>query len=445
MAEKNLNSRIINKHDIEANWIKATNFIPKQGEQIVYDIDENYDYERIKMGDGVTNVNDLPFVVDYFTIEDIDEITGGCPIIPKVLYTVKIDTTNSNPLTCCEYADDAVGMTKGSTDWDTKEIFNAITPCMFKEGVVNYYLNPDNFNQKADGSDAVLTGEDGDIMIEFSKFAYRLYNEDNYLYVSITNDDEAVANDERFHYYAFTRETEGDIDKFYLGALKGYVDADGKLRSIASGTTPTASISLDTSNSAALLNGENYSIIGYSQLVALQCLYLIKYGNLDCQAALGMGLVDASAAVTIGTTLDKGMYYGSTIDGTIQMKFAGLEDLWGNLAEWCNGFVTGATDEFIVTYGNETQTISTGMDMTNYDKGGYLSKVQGTTELGFSGAEFSGSNTTYWADCSGFSPSGVLRFGASWAAGLYGGLFYLVADYSADYANSAFGARLAYI
>ena len=61
MTEKHLNTRIIHKHDTEANWNKAVNFIPKQGELIVYDIDENYDYERIKIGDGVTNVNNLSF------------------------------------------------------------------------------------------------------------------------------------------------------------------------------------------------------------------------------------------------------------------------------------------------------------------------------------------------------------------------------------------------
>lgn len=61
MAEKNINSRIVHKHDIESNWKKATGFIPKQGELIVYDIDSTYSYERIKIGDGVQNVNDLPF------------------------------------------------------------------------------------------------------------------------------------------------------------------------------------------------------------------------------------------------------------------------------------------------------------------------------------------------------------------------------------------------
>ena len=60
--EKQLLGRIIHKHDIEENWDKATGFIPKQGEIIVYDIDDNYEYERIKIGDGETNVNNLPFL-----------------------------------------------------------------------------------------------------------------------------------------------------------------------------------------------------------------------------------------------------------------------------------------------------------------------------------------------------------------------------------------------
>ena len=62
MNEKMFNTRIIHKHDSEANWNKAVNFIPIQGEIIVYDIDETYNYERVKIGDGIRKVNDLPFV-----------------------------------------------------------------------------------------------------------------------------------------------------------------------------------------------------------------------------------------------------------------------------------------------------------------------------------------------------------------------------------------------
>ncbi len=61
MTEKNFNARFKQKHDIEANWAKAT-FAPLAGEFIVYDVDENNSTPRIKIGDGETQINDLPFV-----------------------------------------------------------------------------------------------------------------------------------------------------------------------------------------------------------------------------------------------------------------------------------------------------------------------------------------------------------------------------------------------
>lgn len=61
MVEKNIKTRIINKHDTETNWKKATNFIPLKGELIVYDADDTYNHERFKVGDGVNNPNNLPF------------------------------------------------------------------------------------------------------------------------------------------------------------------------------------------------------------------------------------------------------------------------------------------------------------------------------------------------------------------------------------------------
>lgn len=85
MAEKNLNTRIINKHDTEENWLKAANFIPKAGELIVYDIDSNHNYERIKMGDGITNVNNLPFIYEPVTYAIIDEICGTT-VVDEVEY-----------------------------------------------------------------------------------------------------------------------------------------------------------------------------------------------------------------------------------------------------------------------------------------------------------------------------------------------------------------------
>lgn len=92
MAEKRLNARLVNKHDIESNWILATNFTPKQGEIIVYDIDENYSYERFKIGDGVQNVNALPFADDALKTALEAEIGAVSALVGDTSVSEQIDT-----------------------------------------------------------------------------------------------------------------------------------------------------------------------------------------------------------------------------------------------------------------------------------------------------------------------------------------------------------------
>lgn len=46
------------KKDTSENWYKAKNFIPKDKEIIIY---TDFEPNGIKIGDGKTKVNDLPF------------------------------------------------------------------------------------------------------------------------------------------------------------------------------------------------------------------------------------------------------------------------------------------------------------------------------------------------------------------------------------------------
>ena len=70
-AEKNITSRIQQKHDTAANWANATTFIPKKGEIVIYDAEYNTSgvqtqAVRFKIGDGSRTINNLPFaLIDY--------------------------------------------------------------------------------------------------------------------------------------------------------------------------------------------------------------------------------------------------------------------------------------------------------------------------------------------------------------------------------------------
>ena len=76
MAEKTLNTRMQQKHDTQDNWEKALNFIPMAGEIIVYDADANHSTPRIRIGDGTTKINELPFTVSAIADSEIDSICG---------------------------------------------------------------------------------------------------------------------------------------------------------------------------------------------------------------------------------------------------------------------------------------------------------------------------------------------------------------------------------
>lgn len=71
--KKDINARIVHKHDLEKNWNNASNFFPRAGELIIYDREfsnadlpsgrtELITYTRFKIGDGVTLAKDLPFI-----------------------------------------------------------------------------------------------------------------------------------------------------------------------------------------------------------------------------------------------------------------------------------------------------------------------------------------------------------------------------------------------
>ena len=63
-----IKTRIRLKSDTEANWNKAgprdgsAGFVPLAGELIVYSADAAHPFSRLKVGDGSTNVVNLPFI-----------------------------------------------------------------------------------------------------------------------------------------------------------------------------------------------------------------------------------------------------------------------------------------------------------------------------------------------------------------------------------------------
>ena len=262
---------------------------------------------------------------------------------------------------------------------------------------------------------------------------------------------DAKTIDARYSYLPFSRDAEGDRDKIYIGAYLGY-NLLSKLRSL-SGKTPTANQTIGTSRALAQANGTGYQQLPFYQLTLLQILYIMKYGSLNSQVALGRGFVDGNntAATATGSTNSKGFCFGETT-GKLQMKMFGIEDFWGNLYQWIDGLYCNASLTILTTYKSFNDTGSgylfSNSSGNSAGADGYMTKTQGGTQTGFNAKAASGSESTYYADIASLNAvsAGFLpRFGGSWADVSYAGAFPLGVSYSASNAESYVGARLCYI
>lgn len=308
--------------------------------------------------------------------------------VPPKVMTAVIDQANSNPLTCITYEDDAKMMEKGSPEWDD---FFQSQLVLFKDGK--------EVRELEDSELGGLSPSDGDVMVRFPRKGLRIKTVGEKVYVSMTS----AKNDPGFKYYAHSR---GDSprDKFYLGAYLGFEES-GKLRSIT-GKAPTGNKTIGDFRTIAQANGTGYEQLAFYQWTFLQAMYVLKYGNLDSQTALGKGNTSGrNFNKATGKTNGKGIDFGSTDDKT-KVRFQWIEDFFGTLSVWCDGVSTGGGKMWI------------GIDNFNNDKNGYKSyeavkvagfmkKVHGDVERGFliKDSSETGSSTTYFCDRQEQSPN----------------------------------------
>lgn len=74
-----MKARVSQLHRTEAEWDKLPDFVPIQGEFVIFDPDKRHQYARLKVGDGDTKLKDLPFFIDsaiddHITKRRLDEV-----------------------------------------------------------------------------------------------------------------------------------------------------------------------------------------------------------------------------------------------------------------------------------------------------------------------------------------------------------------------------------
>ena len=160
-----------------------------------------------KVGDGL-NVNAGVISIDPEYIVDI------------VSYGVEWDVTVADP-TCTRI---------GNPLYHKQlPIQSQYKGCLVKNGKVNYYLNPNDWSKKADGTPSVLDGTDGDVMVHTPKFYGKSGSNGNKRWVRISTvkvDASWVEIPEMFiSAYRNTIYTDGDTTK-----IASVVSTDAKYR-----------------------------------------------------------------------------------------------------------------------------------------------------------------------------------------------------------------------
>ncbi|WP_042352249.1 fibronectin type III domain-containing protein [Bacillus massiliigorillae] len=397
---------------------------------------------------GLTNDTTYYFRFFTYTInhlynEDVSQEISSTPST-TLIYGVKINTKDSNPLTSVSYIDNSIGMIPASSDWDNKFPFNEIKPVKLLGGTVVYELDKNDYNKKTNGEpsspDKYMTG---DIMVKFPKIYWNIQKEGDYVYVRYSS----VKVDDSYDCLAHKR---GDIEKdfLYIGAYlsKVFDDGGGKLKLCSSsGEAPTVSLTIDSFRTRAKNKGVGYGLIAYYQILLMQILYLVRFKNLNSQSSLGMGRV-SGASVQTGHLNDKGMYFGDRTSSLIGVKCHGIEDLWGNKDIVVDGVRTD-TDANVFVGTDNFNDQGTGYEKVGKSTGlsGYISGTLSTTKSGFFPTSTNGSSTTYYSDYTSVNGNTLVRFGGNNSSGDEAGIFCLKSNLSTTTTGTSIASRIIYL
>ena len=335
-------------------------------------------------------------------------------------------------------------------------------PCMLTyAGVVDHYLNPNDYTKKVDGSDSnkfMDSSFGGNAMMEWPKIYTKRWEENGVYHFRCSD---APQDDDWDCWCNYDRQN-NQIDHFYTAIYFGSLHS-GKMRSLAGvtggGSDKTHCIDATAADEItyAKANGNDWYTEVLADRLLLQDLLVMMARSTECQTAFGYGRCKSvnSNPIAPGTMNTKGMFWGSD-DQTSGVKVFGMENVWGNLWRRIAGWIyNGHTQKVKLTRGIHDGSTATdyNTDGSGYkdvanatltgSSGGYVSSMK-TEAFGRLPVTASGSSSTYEADGMWFKDKtvGYATVGGYWASGLLLGPFCAHLDVAASFSNSRSGAAL---
>ena len=309
-----------------------------------------------------------------------------------------------------------------------------LAPCVVGfDGELQYFLNPNNYKEKEDGSpsDVTNTGLDINCFVRIKLlFRRERKNANGDTEIDISN---IQVNDEYKPYGGFVK-PDGTLREYiYLPIYRGSL-INGKCRSMSGNLTPMSSQTAQNERNYCQANGAGHDMITHEDREILKDLFMLMFKTTDSQSALGQGKSnggsDVGACLKSGTMDDKGLFYGST-STAVGIKMFGMENRYAS--QWervlgevlvngvrkvklCQGTSDGSTVEDFNFTGEGYITLSELPTITG-SSGGYISKEQTVDDIGTFPIVISGSSSTNECDGMWYNNSGTmvaLRGGSSY-------------------------------
>jgi hypothetical protein len=369
----------------------------------------------------------------------------------------------------------AVGSSPGN---DSLPIQANMKRCVINDsGVVQYYLKSTDSTKKADGSDADLTGADGQVMVEIPKFWYKHSFSDPTHTWEISD---AAADGFEVH-PAFLSGSD-TYDKIYIGAYEAvlydnsasaYIDYSAtwegandidstadKLGSV-SGKMPVSQFTRARGRAMAARRGTGWTQELYDVRSAVQLLFLIEYASFYSQSMIGAGITNVSdwgdyyPLAKAGNSNAIGNATGNTAGSTAKdteatkyMSYRGIEQWYGHLSKWLDGINTNNRRSYVcnvaANLADDTTTNYTDIGVSNVATSGYQATLLNISR-GFLpasvGADSATKITDYYYQNTGW------RVACSGGLASYAGLagaFSLTLNHNSSPAYSNYGSRLCF-
>ena len=268
-------------------------------------------------------------------------------------------------------------------------------------------------------------------------------------------------------YYKVVQDTSAKTISYYISqkAADGFTKHPGSGRYVGryntganyvtkSGLAPLVNITRATARTGSANHGSNWWQYDYATWCAVWMLYLVEFADWDSQSKVGRGYVDGNSSTINSGGTDSMTYFtgrAAGTDGKTAVQYRHIENPWGNVYEWVDGYNANGAAEYICTdpskFADDTSSNYTSIG-NHVATNAYISglNVPSAAPYAFQPSAASGSETTYIPD-SIYQSTGwrVLFVGGLWGDGSFAGLFYFRVASDSSNSDSSLGARLIYV